>query len=351
MSTLVVGTMSGTSLDGIDVALCRFKDSKKGWIFDIVDAQTFPYPNGWIKKINSAPGLRAEEFLKLHNEYGCYNGDLINRFLEGKETPLLIASHGHTIFHQPENRFTFQLGNGASIASATGITTVSDFRSFDVALGGQGAPLVPIGDLLLFPEYDYCLNIGGFANISFDQDGTRIAFDVSPANIVLNNLAQQKGYAFDRDGQLGASGIVNASLLKKLNGLKFYDQKWPKSLGREWIDTQVSPLLSASDLSIEDQAATFYEHIAVQISKIVPKKGRILLTGGGSKNIFLVDQLKQKTNCMIVLPEEKLIDFKEALIFAFLGMLAFNGQVNILSSVTGSKHDLIGGVIHHIGIK
>ncbi|MCX6239402.1 MAG: anhydro-N-acetylmuramic acid kinase [Bacteroidia bacterium] len=351
MNTLALGVMSGTSLDGIDLALCRFSEYENKWSYEIVDAQTIAYPPIWIEKLKGAPQLKAEEFLILHNEYGCYTGELITKFLCGKEAPQLIASHGHTIFHQPDKKFTFQLGNGASIAASTGITIINDFRNLDVALGGQGAPLVPIGDQLLFPEFNYCLNIGGFANISFEQYGKRIAFDICPANFILNELALQKGYTYDKDGHLGASGTVNESLLKKLNCLGFYRQKWPKSLGREWIDNQITPLLSASGLTIEDQAATIYEHIANQISGITGNSGRLLATGGGSKNLFLMDKLKRLTSCQIVLPNEKLIDFKEALIFAFLGVLAFKGRINVLSSVTGSQHDNIGGTIYNIGNK
>ena len=351
MRILALGIMSGTSLDGIDIALCRFSQSDNKWNYEIVESETIPYPLLWIEKLKEAPNLKAQEFLMLNDEYGRYTGELITEFLRGKEIPQLIASHGHTIFHQPDQKFTFQLGNGASIAATTQITTVSDFRSFDVALGGQGAPLVPIGDQLLFSEFEYCLNIGGFANISFDQDGTRIAFDVCPANIVLNELALMKGFAYDKDGQLGASGTIDASLLQKLNNLDFYHQKWPKSLGREWAENQIMPLLSASGLSIEDQATTMYEHIAFQIASVIGNKGRLLATGGGSKNRFLIDQLKLKTACEVVLPDEKLIDFKEALIFAFLGVLAFNGQINVLSSVTGSTQDHIGGVIYKINNK
>jgi len=351
VKTLAIGTMSGTSLDGIDIALCSFSDSGKTWNYEIVEAQTIAYPDPWIEKLKGAHHLNAQEFLLLNNEYGRYTGELISKFLRGKDSPQLIASHGHTIFHQPEKKLTFQLGNGASLAAATGITTISDFRNFDVALGGQGAPLVPIGDQLLFPEYDYCLNIGGFANISFELNGVRIAFDIAPANIILNNLAQQSGYPYDQDGRMGAKGTVDESLLKKLNTLDFYDQKWPKSLGREWIDHQITPLLSASGLSIEDQASTIYEHIAHQISRVTGNTGRLLATGGGSKNKYLIDKLKHKTSCKIVLPDEKLIDFKEALIFAFLGVLAFHGRVNVLSSVTGSVQDHIGGIIYHRGNK
>jgi len=348
MRILALGIMSGTSLDGIDIALCRFSQFDEKWNYEIVEAETIPYPSAWIEKLKEAPNLKAQDFLMLNDEYGRYTGELISEFLRGKEVPQLIASHGHTIFHQPDQKFTFQLGNGASIAAITQITTVSDFRSFDVALGGQGAPLVPTGDQLLFSEFGYCLNIGGFANISFDQEGTRIAFDVCPANIVLNELALQKGFAYDKDGRLGTSGKVSEPLLQQLNNLDFYRQKWPKSLGREWVDTQITPLLSASGLSIKDQAATMYEHIAFQIANVIGNKGRLLATGGGSKNSFLISQLRLKTSSEVVLPEEKLIDFKEALIFAFLGVLAFNGQINIRASVTGATRDHIGGIIYRI---
>jgi anhydro-N-acetylmuramic acid kinase len=350
MNILAIGVMSGTSLDGIDVALCYFSNIGTKWSYEIVEAQTFNYPSIWLEKLKEAPGMRAEEFVLLHNEYGRYTGELVEQFLQGKERPQIIASHGHTIFHQPDRKLTFQIGNGASIAATTGISTVSDFRTYDVALGGQGAPLVPIGDQLLFPEFDYCLNIGGFANISFESEGKRIASDISPANIVLNELAQLKGLPFDRDGHLGENGIVDPVLLHQLNNLDFYQKKWPKSLGREWVDNQIIPLLRASGLAIEDQAATVYEHIACQISAATGLSGELLITGGGAKNLFLIEKLRQKCTCHIVLPDEKLIDFKEALIFAFLGVLSFNGQVNIRSSITGSSRNHIGGVVHHVKI-
>ncbi|MEI6143730.1 MAG: anhydro-N-acetylmuramic acid kinase [Mariniphaga sp.] len=346
MNILAIGVMSGTSLDGIDIALCHFSNTGAKWSYEIVEAQTFNYEISWADKLKMAPALTPEAFMLLHNEYGRYTGELINGFLQGKEIPRIIASHGHTIFHQPERKLTFQIGNGASIAAKTGITTVSDFRTYDLALGGQGAPLVPVGDQLLFPEFDYCLNIGGFANISFESKGQRIASDISPANIVLNELAQQKGQPFDRDGQLGSAGSVDQLLLHQLNKLDFYQKKWPKSLGREWVDHQIMPLLSESGLSVEDQAATFYEHIACEISAATGLSGQLLVTGGGAKNLFLIEKLRQKCTCNIVLPDEKLIDFKEALIFAFLGVLSFTRQVNILSSITGSSRDHIGGIVH-----
>ena len=348
MNLFAIGVMSGTSLDGIDIALCRFSINGFEWSYEIVEAQTINYPELWLEKLKSAPLATVEGFLLLHNEYGRYTGELVKEFLHNKIRPELIASHGHTIFHQPERKFTYQLGNGASIAALTGITTVSDFRNFDVALGGQGAPLVPVGDELLFPEFDYCLNIGGFSNISFLLDGQRIASDISPANIILNFLAQQKGHTFDEDGRLGAAGIINEHLLTKLNNLDFYRKKWPKSLGKEWVDNQVVPLLTSSGLCIEDQAATIYEHIAIQISKVTGKTGQMLITGGGGKNLFLVEKLKKMCECRIVLPDQKLTDFKEALIFAFLGVLAYQGQNNVYSSITGSTCNHIGGIIHRV---
>jgi anhydro-N-acetylmuramic acid kinase len=348
MSILAIGTMSGTSMDGIDIALCRFSVSPDGWSYEIVDAQTINYPSNWIVKLKDAPYLSAEEFLILHNEYGRYTGMVITKFLEGKVVPKLIASHGHTIFHQPDRNFTFQLGNGASIAAVTAITTVCDFRNLDVALGGQGAPLVPFGDQMLFPGFDYCLNIGGFANISMENNGLRIAFDTCPANIVLNYLAQQKGYAFDMYGHIGMCGSVNKSLLQKLNALDYYRLEGPKSLGREWVDNEIVPLLSGSGIPIEDQSATIYEHIATQISSVTAKTGRVLVTGGGAKNQFLLEKLRQKSLCQFILPDEKLIDFKEALIFAFLGVMALNGCINVIASTTGSRQDHVGGVVYPI---
>ena len=348
MNSLAVGTMSGTSLDGVDIALCRFFESGNGWSYEIVDAHTIAYPTVWMDKLRHAHQLSAEEFLILHNEYGRYTGDLINEFLRGKEHPELIASHGHTIFHQPDKQFTFQLGSGASIAASTGISTISDFRILDVALGGEGAPLVPVGDHLLFSEFGYCLNIGGFANISFQEAGRRIAFDVCPANIILNDLAMQMGYPYDKEGQIGASGTINESLLKQLNDLGYYHGKWPKSLGREWLENIIYPLLTGSGLTVADQAATIYDHIASQISRVLGNRGSVLITGGGANNLFLINKLRTKTSCRIVLPDQKLINFKEALVFAFLGVLAFKGQVNVYSSATGSSQNHIGGTIYRI---
>lgn len=347
MNTITsLGIMSGTSLDGVDLALCQFSKNKDKWQYVILDSKTISYPAEWEQKLRTAHKLEAIDFLLLHNEYGRFIGSMVNSFLNGKLIPDLIASHGHTIFHQPDKEITFQLGSGASIAAVTQITTISDFRTLDVALGGQGAPLVPVGDKLLFCEYDYCLNLGGFANISFENNNKRIAFDICPVNLALNDLAAQKNKPFDLDGEIGASGKIDQSLLDSLDALDYYKQKWPKSLGREWVQCHIFPLLADTGISIEDKAATFYEHIAYQISKVVTTKGKIICTGGGARNKFLFRKLKEKTDSQIFVPENNLIDFKEALIFAFLGVLRLSEKVNCLSSVTGAKMDNIGGTVY-----
>jgi anhydro-N-acetylmuramic acid kinase len=344
MKIISLGIMSGTSLDGVDLALCRFEENNGKWNFNILDALTFSYPDEWKTRLQSAHQLGSYDFILLHNEYGRFTGELVNRFLKGQPTPDLIASHGHTIFHQPEKRLTFQLGNGATIAAETGITTMCDFRNLDVALGGQGAPLVPIGDRLLFPEYEYCLNIGGFANISFESGTERLAYDICPVNIILNELASEKGLTFDKDGILGKSGKIDQNLLDKLNSLDYYQRSWPKSLGREWCEEKIIPILNNSSLCIEDRAATYYEHVAIQMGKTALNGGKILTTGGGAKNKYLIERIRHYSKCQIVIPEVKIVDFKEALIFAFLGVLSYFKQPNCLSSVKGAKFDNIGGI-------
>lgn len=345
-SITALGLMSGTSLDGIDLALCRFELSKSGWSFVIEAADTVPYSAEWQKKLREAEKSTAQEILLLHNEYARYTGEVINRFLKGKTAPELIASHGHTIFHQPEKQFTFQLGNGTIIAAETGNKTIADFRNMDVALGGQGAPLVPVGDRILFSDYEYCLNLGGFANISYEEEEQRIAFDIGPANIVLNYLAQQKGQEYDKNSLIAKSGQVDNALLNELNNLPFYAEKPPKSLGKEWLDDQLIPLLTKSSLSLPDQMRTLYEHVAIQIGQAIRHPGKMLVTGGGAHNPLLMNRIAACSKAEVIIPEKEIIDFKEALIFAFLGVLANRHEINCLSAVTGASRDNTGGTIY-----
>jgi anhydro-N-acetylmuramic acid kinase len=343
---LVVGTMSGTSLDGLDLAAVEFLRSKNRWNFSIVEAETVKYSNEWEEKLRTAPELPGEKLIELHNAYGQFTGQQINRVIKNHMlSPGLIASHGHTVFHQPAKGFTFQAGNGACIAVETGITTIADFRTGDVALGGQGAPLVPVGDRLLFSEYESCLNLGGFANISFEKKGKRIAFDICPVNFILNDLARKLGKPFDKNGELGRQGTIDNQLLEKLNQLEFYAQNPPKSLGKEWMDSHFIPVMEESNISVQDKLRTTYEHIAVQIAKTMPTNGKMLVTGGGAFNTFLLERFTEHMKCEIIIPSSQIINYKEALIFAFLGLLRYLGEINCYASVTGARRDSSSGVI------
>ena len=354
----VVGIMSGTSLDGMDIALCHFKENNEKWDFKILKAKTYAYDDNWKKSLSTAADLSGFELLKLHKEYGRYTGKLVNKFLTGiiQKTDL-IASHGHTIFHMPEQQLNFQLGDGATIAAVTGINTVNDFRTLDVALNGQGAPLVPVGDYFLFREYDACINLGGFANISLKDDEKQIAYDICPTNIVLNELAQIQGLEYDKGGELGKKGEIDQKLLKSLNKQAFYHQEPPKSLGREWVDEVLMPLVNKSTAPVYDKMRTIYEHASIQIAESINRnikegedaqKRSVLFTGGGTHNDFLMSLIKAKSKASVIIPVKEIVDYKEALIFALLGILRLRRKVNCLSSVTGSKADNSGGTVHRI---
>src|SRR5690606_23275424 len=199
-----IGLMSGSSLDGLDIAFVHFHENAAKWNFDIVYAECYPYSAEWINKLQSSVQLNALDYQLLYAEYGHYLGAAVNTFINEHQLQYqvqLIASHGHTTFHVPP-KMTAQLGDGAAIAAETGIPVISELRALDVALGGQGAPIVPIGDKLLFGEFDYCLNIGGIANVTTHTAGTYISFDVCAANRVLNLLASQAGKAYDEGGQM-----------------------------------------------------------------------------------------------------------------------------------------------------
>jgi len=346
---LVVGMMSGTSLDGMDLVLSHFRKGTRQWHYNMIRASTMEYDRHWKQRLEQVARLDAESFMMLHHEYGQYIGECIAAFLGGAGlTADLVASHGHTVFHQPARGMTFQIGSGASIASACNLTTISDFRTLDVALGGQGAPLVPAGDELLFREYRYCLNLGGFANISCNRNGTRIAWDICPVNIVLNALAQRLGHDYDKGGGTGRKGIPNAALVSELNDLSYYRITGPKSLGREWVETCYMPVLAKYDLSPEDLMRSVYEHTAVQIGKYLEgaKKDEALVTGGGAFNTFLMERIGVCTSVRLVIPDDRLVKFKEALIFAFLGLLRFRHEINCLASVTGARRDSSSGIVN-----
>lgn len=336
----VLGLMSGTSLDGVDLAICTFTKQKDTWQFHIDRATTIPYSESFLTRLRHAPQLSGLAFCKLDNDLGNLFGELINDFL-GDENVDLIASHGHTIFHQPEIQFTKQIGNGAAIYTKTGVYTTCDFRSVDVFLGGQGAPLVPLGDNQLFSIYDYRINLGGIANTSFEERGVIKAYDICPVNQVFNYVAEQVGQPYDDEGKFAREGQLIPELLTLFNSLTYYTQPAPKSLGREWVEKEF--INQVSQYPLADFQHTFAHHVAEQLAlSIAQPKASILLTGGGAFNVFLVELLKkQLPEAKIILPATSIISFKEALIFAFLGLLGSLGENTSLSSVTGAKRDSI----------
>lgn len=343
----IVGVMSGTSLDGIDLCYASFLHKYK-WIYKIISTETVPYSNAWKKKLQSAHLLNDEALLQLDINYSAYTRKCITDFIAKNciEHLDLIASHGHTVFHEPEKGITFQLGNLMNYDDAMEVPFVCDFRVQDVQLGGQGAPLVPIGDQLLFSEFTHCINIGGFANISFEEDGLRKAYDISPANKVLNFYTEKIGFDFDRDGVIASDNTIHASLVDALDKLSFYAKQPPKSLGVEWLEASFYPIVEAYPISVEEKIASLTEHIANQIASCVPTNAKVLITGGGAFNKYLIKSIKNKTNAEVTIPAPKIVNFKEALIFGLLGLLRLHNQVNVLSSVTGASKNHSSGSIY-----
>jgi anhydro-N-acetylmuramic acid kinase len=343
----VIGVMSGTSMDGLDIACCTFS-KKERWSYTIVQATTMPYPATWRDELRRASEKNAVDLTRLHLEYGKFIGSAIKKYIQktGFNTAF-IASHGHTVFHQPENGVTLQIGDGNAIAATAGLPVVCDFRSLDVALGGQGAPLVPVGDRMLFGEYSACLNLGGIANVSYEDAGRRTAFDVCPANMLLNHLSQQLGQPYDNNGVLAAGGKVNGQLLDSLNRLPYYQLQGSKTLGREWFEENILPIVESTGMSIPDLLRTSTEHIAYQVAHSLSGSayGKMLVTGGGALNTYLVSRIRALTDFEVLIPNRQLVNFKEALIFAFLGILRWRNEINCLASVTGASRDSCSGVI------
>jgi anhydro-N-acetylmuramic acid kinase len=349
---LVIGCMSGTSLDGLDLVLCRlWYDEFCRWQYLILMSYTEVYDNIWRERLRNARHSSAWEYAMLHRDFGCFTAKTIQRFLSTVALPYLpdlIASHGHTVFHVPEQGLTTQIGSGAEIAAGTDIPTICDFRSTDVAIGGQGAPLVPIGDDLLFDKYAACLNLGGIANISYRDNEHRKAFDIAPCNMIFNYLAIKEGHLYDRDGLLARDGILSPSLFKSWETLPYYEQKGAKSLGAEWFENTFLPCLSQENIPVSHAARTAVEHVASRVAAALePVPGQnILVTGGGAKNKFLMERLSALSSKNFEIPDPKLVDYKEALVFAFLGLLRWKGKINCLHSVTGAPANTIGGAVY-----
>lgn len=350
-SYYVIGLMSGTSLDGLDIAYVEFVSNNNRWSFKLIYSKAIHYSSNWKNKLNNAMQLDALGIQLLDIELAEYFSECIQAFRKefSIEYVDFISSHGHTIFHQPEKKLSLQIGAGQIIAANCKLDVICDFRKQDVAMGGQGAPLVPIGDKYLFSDYEFCLNIGGIANVSFDKNNKRIAYDICAANMVFNYYAEQMNMSYDEDGRLAASGKINKTLLDQLNALPYYTQDAPKSLGKEWVFETLIPTINSYGISIEDKLHTFSEHIALQISKeinaeIKNKQAKMLVTGGGAYHQHLINRLTHFCQAEIVIPNKEIIEFKEAIIFAFLGVLKSRGENNCLASVTGASKDHCSGI-------
>lgn len=353
----VVGLMSGTSLDGLDMAYCELTHADNGWHFTMPVAQTRPYDDAWRRTLSHITEASGEDIMLADQQLGTWMGQAVREFTEEHRLePQFVAAHGHTVFHQPGRGLTYQMGNGFALQAACQRPVVMNFRNYDVAIGGQGAPLVPMGDRLLFGDYDACLNLGGIANVSAEVRGQRVAYDIGVANMVSNYFVQQTGQDYDDNGQLAATGRVDQSLLNQFNALDYYAAPFPKSLGYEWVRDHLIRPLKASPLSMPDKLATVTHHATEQIARSIqplldekrPASARVLVTGGGAFNGHFMQCLRQHSGEAIayVIPDPQLVSFKEALVFALLGVLRVRGEVNCLASVTGAAHDHSAGVVY-----
>lgn len=346
--------MSGTSLDGLDLAYCHFTEEKGTWSFEIIETKSVPYALKQQEELKNAIHLNAEALLQLHNQFGIWLGEEAGGFIKDKQLVVdFIASHGHTTHHRPELGFTLQIGSGQHLANESQTPVICDFRTNDIALGGQGAPLVPIGDQLLFHEYDFCLNLGGISNISFDVKGKRIAYDIGLANMILNYITRKIDLEYDKGGEIARSGNINPEMLQRLNALKYYLLPHPKSIGYEWFLEEVVPIVDGTKDTTNNLLHTAVHHvcekIAQQIHQNTIRPGqRLLVTGGGALNTFLIETLTKKlgNETQVVVPEPTLIDFKEAMVFAFMAALRIERQINVLNSVTGANRNSSSGVVY-----
>lgn len=373
-----IGIMSGSALDGLDIVFVEFHENARTWTYEVLACATNEYSKEWREKLLGATGLKALDYQLLHIDYGHYIGQQVNAFIEQHALQYkvqLIASHGHTTFHVPARKMTGQLGDGAAIAAETGINVVNELRAMDMALGGHGAPIVPIGEKLLLNDYHLFLNLGGIANLSYSQPDNYTAFDICPANRVLNMLVNKKGRAYDDKGQIAASGKLRTDLLGSLDNLEYYRMPFPKSLANDFGTDVVFPMVSGSGISVEDGLRTYVEHIAIQVRNGVEKvlapsfaeataglaavasakaaepataDRKLLVTGGGAHNEFLVERLTEHLKAVgvtVVVPGKELVDFKEAIVMALIGVLRWREENNVFSSVTGASRDSIGGCV------
>ena len=351
----VIGIMSGSSMDGVDIALCHINEDNGAYSFTIEQAETIEYNEKWRVRLSQLRKADSLAYAKTDVFYGHYLGQLVNDFIAKHQVKVdLVASHGHTVFHYPESLITRQVGDGASLSAICNLPVVTDFRSMDVAKGGQGAPLVAIGDELFFSQYDYCLNLGGFANISGKIGQYRVSFDISPANIILNRTARDLNLEYDNNGEIAAQGSINYAMLENLNKIDYYNLPFPKSLNRDWINSELWQIVKEGDkLSPHDKMKTFVDHIAYQIANSIDylsqkqsEGKRVLVTGGGAYNKTLMEHIQSHSDATFEIPDNKLVEFKESLIFALMGVLRIQNKTNIYKTFTGAKSDSISGSLN-----
>jgi anhydro-N-acetylmuramic acid kinase len=348
-----IGLMSGSSLDGLDIAYVHFQETGGKWTYELLHTACYTYSNKWKERLKSSIHLSALDYQLLHCDYGYYLGQQVNQFIQENHLQHkvdLVASHGHTSFHLPSRKMSAQLGNGASIAAETALPVVSDLRAMDVAFGGQGAPIVPIGEKLLMSNYRYFLNLGGIANISMNLPEKYVAFDVCPANRVLNMLMNEQEKDYDDGGKTAASGQVNKHLLKELNELSYYQLPAPKSLANDFGINILYPLIKKHETNIANAACTMTEHIAIQIKNAIEtnEPDRLLVTGGGANNHFLVGRIGHHLQALgieVIVPDTLLVNYKEALVMAFIGTLRWREEYNVLSGISGATRSSINGAV------
>ncbi len=345
---VALGVMSGSSLDGLDVSCCTYRKEGEKWGFQFIAGETFKFPDGIMRELLRVRSLSGLQLTELDKVLGKWIGKSCKAFIDSKNLkPELIGSHGHTVFHDVSKGLTLQIGNGYEISLETGVPVYSDFRMKDILLGGQGAPLVPIGDYHLFEHYDACLNLGGIANISIKRDNTIYAYDVAPCNQVLNKIVEPLNVEFDDAGKLARTGKVSQSWIEELSSNKFYDLPFPKSISNEWVAKEVISSIPTMDLV--DALHTFNHFIASTITHDLNKFGidNVLITGGGAYNKFLIELMKEMVPSMdLDVPDPYLIDFKEAIVIGLMGILRHRGEINVLSSVTGASRDSCSGALY-----
>ena len=350
----IIGLMSGTSLDGLDLCYCHITKDADKWAFEIMETKSIAYSDDMRTELKDSIYLKADALLQFHNTYGTWLGQQAKQFISDHKLEVdFIASHGHTTHHQPEKGLTLQIGSGQHLANESGCKVICDFRTNDVALGGQGAPLVPIGDQLFFGVYDFCLNLGGISNISLEQKGKRIAYDIGLANMILNYITRKIAIDYDKGGALARTGSINQDMLNRLNDLKYYLLPRPKSIGYEWFVEEVIPIVDDTEDTTENLLHTSIHHICDKVAQQVrlnntKNESSLFVTGGGALNHFLIEILQEKLGkrTKVVVPEKELIEFKEAVVFALMGALRMEQEINVLKSVTGAIRDSSSGVVY-----